>query len=98
MESWWAERSISSMINDKPLNINNTTDTTKISPILTSALIDNKPNDEFISLIDSNNNSVEKKFSFNAINKPISYKLTYSTTKSIAPALHNLNNFQLCFS
>ena len=101
MESWWAERSISSMINEKSppslSKINSNENISEpLSPIVLNPLVDNFKLNEFCQIDNNNNNcSVDKVL---LTKKKINYKLSYSTNKSIAASLANFNNFQLCLS
>lgn len=113
MESWWAERSISCMINDKSRRANDNANesnsknltTANSNPITTTNTITTQKSaiSPILASLDSelslidSNNNERKLASINSLNKSISYKL--ATAKPITPAaLHHYNNFQLCFS
>jgi hypothetical protein len=84
MESWWAERSISTMIDEKSLanNVNTKNNSSEINQVV-----------DKIETQLSENKSLDLKI------KNIQYKLTYkATAKSITPTYQNFNSFNLCFT
>ena len=100
MESWWAERSISAMINEKSL-LNTRNNSNEINPI-----VDNNNNNKFETQLNENiaiiNNNLKyeiKNNSLDSINKTTQYKFTYTAAaKSIMPTYQNFNSIHLCFT
>ena len=99
MEYWWAERSISSMINQKTEQINSNFQNDSISSLPTNNNVNQNLIEHIKSQLNSERTSSENKLNLNT--RPasaMSILISSSKSKMSSKHLYISNNLQPCFS